>query len=265
MKISSFTQTYGDKRLTELYLLQYDTIGNYFRNKCDLIVFSFHNCPEHFIKVGKMILEKIYSKDKLLILTYNNISYLESIRNTIKTLKEKNIDYILQIQDDQHGINTKQNIENIEEINDMFSFIEKYNPELLHIFSDEGDKNINQLTPLDEKMLGNTSFYSYDTMQFKEKNIYAWNDGTYFGRIDLLEYLFNINLEHDVWRIELQLKYIFDNNKFIRWGTNKVYFKASNLHGRNVNNTLSVEDNLKRFFGEIDEWNIIKQKVIKNK
>jgi hypothetical protein len=26
-------------------------------------------------------------------------------------------------------------IENIEEINDMFSFIEKYNPELLHIFS----------------------------------------------------------------------------------------------------------------------------------
>jgi hypothetical protein len=147
----------------------------------------------------------------------------------------------------------------------MFSFIEKYNPELLHIFSDEGDKNINQLTPLDEKMLGNTSFYSYDTMQFKEKNIYAWNDGTYFGRIDLLEYLFNINLEHDVWRIELQLKYIFDNNKFIRWGTNKVYFKASNLHGRNVNNTLSVEDNLKRFFGEIDEWNIIKQKVIKNK
>jgi hypothetical protein len=76
MKISSFTQTYGDKRLTELYLLQYDTIGNYFRNKCDLIVFSFHNCPEHFIKIGKMILEKIYSKDKLLLLTYNNISYL---------------------------------------------------------------------------------------------------------------------------------------------------------------------------------------------
>jgi len=35
--------------------------------------------------------------------------------------------------------------------------------------------------------------------------------------------------------MELLLKYIFDNNRFYRYGTNKVLFKASNLYGRNVN------------------------------
>ena len=26
--------------------MEYDVIGNYLRNKCKYIIFSFHNCPE---------------------------------------------------------------------------------------------------------------------------------------------------------------------------------------------------------------------------
>jgi hypothetical protein len=261
MKIASFTQTYGDKRLLELYLLQFDKIGNYFRNKCDIIIFSFHNCPNHFYEIGKQILEKIYDNNKLLLLRYDNISYLDCIRNTIELLKNKNIDYILQIQDDQHGINTIENINNISFIDDIYKFININKPELLNIFSDEGDKKINNIEPIDEIIINNTEFYSYDSRLFKNKNIYSWNDGTYFASIGLLDKLFKNNLSNDVWRIELELKYIFDNNYYMRWGINRIYFKASNIHGKNINNKLSIEENLKRFFGELEEWNIIKTKL----
>lgn len=261
MRTASFTQTYGDERMIELLLLQFDKIGNYIRNKCDIIIFSFHNCPDHFYNDAKTLLEKIYNNQKLLLLRYNNISYLQCVRNTINLLKTKNIDYILQIQDDQHGINSKKNIENIHEINDLFNFLFNYNKNYLHIFSDEGNKNVNKLSPLKEIKLQNTEFYCYDTREFKKKNIYSWNDGTYFIKLELMDKLFNCNLSDNVWYIELQLKSLFDKYYFERWGTNKTYFKASNIHGKNVNRNLSTKDNLKRFFGELDEWEVIEKLI----
>jgi len=83
MKVVSFTQTYGNQRILEFLLLKYDTIGNTFRNKCDKIIFSFHNCPNEFIIKCKSILESLYATDKLIILEYNNISYLETIKKTL--------------------------------------------------------------------------------------------------------------------------------------------------------------------------------------
>ena len=79
-------------------------LGNYFRNKCDLIIFSFHNCRDSFIKKGRRILEKLYPKKKLVIFEYSKTTYLESIRRTIQYLKEKGVIYILQIQDDHRAV-----------------------------------------------------------------------------------------------------------------------------------------------------------------
>ena len=126
MKVASFTQTYGNERILELLLLNYDIIGNTFRNKCDKIIFSFHNCSNDFLIKGKHILENLYSTEKLIILEYNNISYLQTIKNTLKTLKDMDIYYILQIQDDQHGINSNLNIQNLNDINIVFEFIKLY-------------------------------------------------------------------------------------------------------------------------------------------
>ena len=258
MKIASFTQTYGNERILELLLLKHDNIGNYFRNNCDIIIFSFHNCPKDFIEKGSKILNEIYEKNKLKILIYNDISYLESIRKTLKYLKDNNFDYILQIQDDQHGINTKENTNNITQINDCFTFLKNNNIDLLHIFSNEGNRYKNNMIPLSENKINDTIFYCYDTRDFKYKNMYSWNDGTYFGKVTFIDKLFNLDLPHNVWNIEFTLKTIFDNNKLFRWGFDKEYFKASNLHGKNVNNRLSITDNLHRFFGELSEWETIK-------
>jgi len=270
VKIASFTQTYGEKRILELLLLKYDTIGNTFRNKCDKIIFSFHNCPTDFIIKGKTILENLYSSDKLIILEYNNISYLETIKKTLENIKNMNIDFILQIQDDQHGINSKENIEQINNIDIVFNFINKQQPYFLHIFENEGNPKYNNIKPLQifkneiDNSICDIEFYNYNTKDFAKNNIYSWNDGTYFANIDFLIKIFNIrNLPDNVWDLEHALKYIFDNNSLNRLGTNKLFFKASNLHGRNINNTISIYENLHRFFGELDVWEDIKN-IIKN-
>ena len=122
MRVSSFTQTYGSDRMLELLLLQHDAIGNHFRNKCDVIVFSFHNCPDDFIAKGRRILAALYSPHKLVILEYNRISYTETIRHTLEKLKTMNVDYVLQIQDDQHGINGKEQLEHLDEIDKLFTW-----------------------------------------------------------------------------------------------------------------------------------------------
>ena len=267
MKYASFTQTYGDQRILELLLLKYDTIGNAFRNKCDKIIFSFHNCPTNFIIKGKTILEKLYSNDKLIILEYNNISYLQTIQKTLENIKNMNIDYILQIQDDQHGINSKENIEQINNIDLVFNFINNKKPFFLHIFGNEGDPKFNNIEPLQiftnnssiDDTTNDIEFYNYSTKDFAKHNIYSWNDGTYFASIDFLIKIFNTkNLPDNVWDLEHALKYIFDNNNLNRIGTNKLFFKASNVHGRNINNTISIYENLQIFFGELDEWETIK-------
>ena len=271
MSVASFTQTYGNQRILELLLLKYDKIGNTFRNKCDKIIFSFHNCPIEFIVKGKAILENIYSSDKLIILEYNSISYLETIKKTLENIKNMNIDYILQIQDDQHGINSSKNIEQLHNINLVFNFLNNKKPNFLHIFGNEGDPTFNNMKPLEiykndevNDDINNIEFYNYNSKDFINHNIYSWNDGTYFANIDFLINIFNIKgLPENVWDLEHALKYIFDNNSINRWGTNKLFFKASNLHGRNINNKISIYENLQRFFGELDEWENIRI-IIKN-
>jgi hypothetical protein len=270
MSVASFTQTYGEQRILELLLLKYDTIGNTFRNKCDKIIFSFHNCSNEFILKGKTILENLYSSDKLIIVEYNNISYLETIHKTLENIKNMNIDYILQIQDDQHGINSNKNREDINNIDIVFNFLKTKKPYFLHIFSNEGDPKFNSMKPLEiiknevNDSVNNVEFYNYNSKDFKNHNIYSWNDGTYFANIDFLINIFKIKgLPENVWDLEHALKYIFDNNNINRWGTNKLFFKASNIHGRNINKKISIYENLQRFFGELDDWESIKN-IIKN-
>ena len=138
-----------------------------------------------------------------------------------------------------------------------------YQPNLLHIFGTEGDPLSNGLTPL-ETIHGNVTFYKYDTRDFQTKNIYSWNDGTYFGRLDFLTTLFNLNLPDDVWRIEVTLKGLLDTTPIHRWGFDRLYFKASNLHGKNTNKVLTPENNIKRFFGELESWDSIANIVREN-
>lgn len=260
LKKAAFTQTYGKDRELEFKLLKYDTIGNAFRNSCDIIIFSFHNCPMYFIqKMLHEYLMKLYDPKKLVIKIYDMISYKESIIRTLQYLKEENFDYILQIQDDQFGLNTSENIRIVKSvITQTNQFLKEKNPYLLHIFSDEGN---NKIPRLDEYK---DSFFNFDSRFFQWANIYSWNDGTYFANVEYLYNLFiNIpgnvmNVGDDVWSIEMYLKRLFDNQYHERWGWRWCLFKAANIHGRNVNRSLTLKDNLLRFFPNEDIEEILK-------
>tara|TARA_Y100000590_G_scaffold369946_1_gene431504 strand:- start:1461 stop:2318 length:858 start_codon:yes stop_codon:yes gene_type:complete len=266
--IISWTQTYGSDRILNMQLLEYDVIGNYLRNKCKYIIFSFHNCPDHIYQESTKILTKLYNKDKLILLQFNNCSYLECYKNIIIKCKELNCTDICQIQDDQHGINSNENTNNLKDLDVIIETYKiNYDIKYLHIFGDEGKPKSN-LIPIDTFKINNVEFYKYDSRDFKKYSeyIYAWNDGTYIININMIEKLLSTrHMPHDVWRMELFLKNILDNNQIYRYGTNKVLFKASNLYGRNVNKKISPEENLFRFFGETNCWNSHIKNLIKDR
>jgi len=264
--IISWTQTYGSDRILNMQLLEYDVIGNYLRNKCKYIIFSFHNCPDHIYQESSKILTKLYNKDKLILLKFNDCSYLECYKNIIIKCKELNCTDICQIQDDQHGINSNENTNNLKDLDDIIETYKiNYDIKYLHIFGDEGKPKSN-LIPINTFKINNVEFYKYDSRDFKKCNMYGWNDGTYIININMIEKLLSTrHMPEDVWRMELFLKQLFDNNRFYRYGTNKVLFKASNLYGRNVNKKKSPEENLFRFFGETNHWNSHIKNLIKDR
>ena len=73
-----------------------------FRNSCDYIVFSFHNCSCEKIDKSKII-QEIYQSDKLIFLEYNNISYEHSILKSIEKMR--------------HNVYEEVNIETVSFIN----------------------------------------------------------------------------------------------------------------------------------------------------
>ena len=262
-KLVSWTQTYGDKRLFNIQLLKYDLIGNHIRNKCEYIIFSFHNCPDNFYTICEKILREIYSEEKLLLLRFNNCSYLQSYKNLIQKVFELKCTDIVQIQDDQHGINSKKNVTNLNDLNDIIETYKNNNEiQHLHLYGDESIPKPN-LKPIETIKVNNVEIYKYNSKDFKNYNIMGWSDGIYIIDAYLISNLLNLdNIPNDVWRIEVFLMHIYNNNVFYRWGTNKILFRASNLFGRNINNRISQTENIGRFFNETPHWKDIIQLII---
>jgi hypothetical protein len=233
MKIACFTQTYGTNRRSEMELLRYDLVGNAFRLKCDYIIFSFHNCPQNLIELYSKILKDLYPPDKLIILIYNNISYYCSLLRTIDFYKKQNIEYMLLIQDDQFGFNNEYNLKNLQNIDSIFKFVYSRKPYYFNMLSNHGDKNINKVETIEEIKIDDVEFYNYYTNTFNY--CYSYNDGTHFINIDFLEKgLLKKCHSQDVWNLENERNGIFLNNKYHRWGMNKVMFTHLSVHGKNI-------------------------------
>ena len=151
----------------------------------------------------------------------------------------------------------------MEDLNNIIETYKSNNTiQHLHIFSDESIPKPN-LQPIEIIKVNNLELYKYNSKDFKKNNIYAWNDGTHIIDLNLINRLLNIdNMPDTVWQMEIFLKNIYDNNVFYRWGSNKILFKASNLFGKNVNKHMLPIDNLKRFFGETENWKDIIRLII---
>lgn len=257
MKIASFTQTYGNDRLLELLLTKYDKVGNYFRFKCDYIIFSFHNVSEDIKKKVKPYLEEMYPH-KLIILEWDNISYRQTLKNLITILENLKVDYIFELQDDQFGINNKDNYKFLPKVDLIFKFLAKAKPNYLNLYDTEGDSDkhnliidqINQVTD----SLNSLSFYKYPTYQYETQNMFSFNFGVYMCKLSFYKHLVYLNHEKDdPWHMEVFIKRYFDQQPLFRWGIKQRLFFASNIHGVNKSQ-LPLMDNLKQFFEGVDRW-----------
>ena len=92
------------------------------RNKCDKIIYSFHNCSKEIRQQGREYMSKIYDKDKLIFFEYNDMDYLTSIRKTMKYLKENDFTDILFMNDDEYFINNKSNLENLKNLDEIWEY-----------------------------------------------------------------------------------------------------------------------------------------------
>ena len=174
--------------------------------KCDHVIFSFHNCPESVYRDSIKILNDIFPSIKLIILRFDDCSYLSCFRNILQLIRDLKCTDILQIQDDQHGINSNENIHNLHHIDDV---VEEYKKRKdishIHLFSDESIPKPN-LQPIESITMNTTlEIYKYNSMDFKHYNIYAWNDGVYIINVSLLDELLHQCPNSDVWKIELFL------------------------------------------------------------
>lgn len=169
-------------------------------------------------------------------------------------MENKNIDYIFQIQDDQFGINNKINLENLDNIDTIFTYIEKIKPDYFNMLSNHGDKSVNKVPVHEELIIDNVEYYKYYSTEFNY--CYSFNDGTYIASIKLLKKLFFLpNLASDIWQIESYLSQYFKQNKFIRWGMNKVMFGHLNIHGRNIMLEHERREELRKYFMDLNGWN----------
>ena len=247
-----FTQTYGNNRILEIKLLNYDKIGKYLRHKCDYIVFSFRDCSEDTIHHSIQFLEGIFPKEKLIFIKNNSLTYKESLLKSFKKMKSLGVTDIVLMQDDMYGLNNKinQNYEDI--INSIFKGYKSLGLKWLHLLRSE---TINpEKMSLKEHKVGKIKFYKYLTSDFKKHTPrYSWNDGTFIADLEfLMKLYFHIGFyaKNSPWLTEYTIKQLMDNYKFTRYGINKHLFDTALIHGKHTVATEYLIDHLFQFFPE---------------
>lgn len=222
----SFTQTYGITRekLYDIYYKDNNLIE--FKNKLDLNIYSFHNCPnyiiENFKKQNKVKNTKIF--------IFNNISYGETISRIILYLKTINCTYFFFSQDDTFSTG------NIINFSDLLSYI-KSNKEdfMLNLYMTANDLLLKDDSIIDKFDTFNV-FYSNSKI-FHNMNYFSLDDSPYICSFDVLtkiydEEYFKFN---SIWLAQEYLNEKYQLTLLNRFVLNISLFKNYNLIGRYIN------------------------------
>jgi hypothetical protein len=273
--IVSWTQTHTNDRDIHFKLLQFDIMGNYVRNKCDKIIFSFHNSSQEYTEKCTKLLKNIYEDDKIIIMNFDNITYVECILRISQKIKEIGGDSIINIQDDDFFMNS-ENIElNKKHIDLVFDFYKsKSDINHFNLFSNvmmpDTSKNI---IPLETLSIENgLEIYRWNTQIFIKNRWnelvnrgwpFSWQNGPCILKISHLNNIMRFAISHvgknkskqDPWTLEQLFGHFYNNHNPEFYGTNQVFFKTINMIGKFVNRNISLRDNAARFFGKLDTWN----------
>lgn len=235
-KICVFTQTYSDNRKELFKYHELDFLDIEFRNNFEYNLYSFHNSTPEYIKI---INEFNYLKNlkNINIISYTNLSYTETFKNTLQRVLNLGFDYIIFLQDD--CLTNEQDI-NIKE---LVNFIKNEDFDMLNLEHKVSNLNLKE----EEIYYESNGFTVYNTTSndFKNRGLYSFDDGAYVANIKFLlnelydENYFNIG---NIWSAENYLNNKINNKKIQRLTTNISLYKRYNIVGRNIGDrNLSIE------------------------
>ena len=244
-KICVFTQTYSDDRseLFEYHNLDKDDVK--FRNLFDLNIYSFHNCSDTY-KNNITNSNYFRSIENLEIISYDNISYTESWKRTLNLLLEREIEYLVFLQDDCFSKNT-----NYSQITEIYEFIKNTDFDMLNLECAFDDLK----TELVDKVYSSNELSVYDTSSyhFNKRGCYSFDDGPYIAKLDfIINKIYDDNYYSigDIWSAENYINDKINNSIIQRYTTNIPIYNRYNILGRNNWNRVEelkiLENNFKK-------------------
>lgn len=221
-KICSFTQTYSDNRQELFDFHDHDASDIYFRKQLDDNFYVFHNCSDNYINKiqNKKYLDTITNKQ---IISLNNITYTQSLLETLSLIKNKGFKYIFFLQDDVFSMADNNTIDNLLE------FVRYNDFDMLNI--EKKDINIEKEVIFEQ---GNLKVYNTDSIDFT-KYFWAMDDGPFVANIDFLmsvildDHYFSLN---NIWDAEFYMNIKITNNPIQRLSTNISFFIRVNILGK---------------------------------
>lgn len=226
--IASFTQTYSNNRQLLYDYHNKDIVDINFRNKLDKNYYVFHNSNDSYIQhiINCDYMKKIKN---LIEIKYNNMSYTQTFYQTLNKCKADGIKYIFFLQDDVFS----QVSDKI--IDELMIFIKNNTFDMLNIEVD----NININAPI---IYSNDNIKIYNTTSddFKNKGLWAFDDGPYVANIEfLLNSIYDANYfsKNDIWNAENYLNNKITNSKIQRLTCNISLFRRYGIVGPNAWNS----------------------------
>ena len=239
-KICVFTQTYSNNRQELFKYHELDYLDIEFRNNFEFNLYSFHNSTPEYMKI---INEFNYLKSlkNINIISYSNLSYTETFKNTLQGVLNLGFDYIIFLQDD--CFTNDKNI-NIEE---LVNFIKNEDFDMLNLEWKGSNLNLKN----EEIYYESNGFTVYNTTSddFKNLGLYSFDDGAYVANIKFLlnelydENYFNIG---SIWSAENYLNNKINNKKIQRLTTNISLYNRYNLVGINIQDRRSSIEKLEQ-------------------
>ena len=235
-KICVFTQTYSNNRHELFHYHELDQLDIDFRNNFDYNLYSFHNSDDNYInEITKF--NYFNNLKNIEFINYENISYTQTFRQTLKKILNLGFDYIIFLQDD--CFTTDNNIK----IEEFIKFINNEDFNMLNL-----ETNVSVLNLKEEEIYYESNgfiVYNTNSDDFKNADLWSFDDGPYIANIKFLldkiydTLYFNIG---DIWTAEYYLNNKISKTKIQRLTTNISFYNRFNLVGRSIQDrNISIE------------------------
>jgi len=223
----SFTQTYGtgrdelidihfrDKRLIEL------------KNHFDVNIYSFHNCEQATVDKFKKLSDGVIKN--VVVLTFDDDTYLKTVRKWITYIKDLGCTHLFFSQDDTFTAYENEDID----WGELIEYVKGYDKDfMLSLYH----KNIILNNPILDQEKKTFKVFNTTTLEFynSDKTPWSMDDTPYICTIDMIDELYDEEyLNYDnIWDAEEYLREKYNKKDINRFVTNKKMFQNYNIVGK---------------------------------